>query len=160
MLQMRFAKSVAYALQDRIHFHLIDRWNDQRLGIDATGMHSPAELSLRGENAEFAVEYYATPTWIFRRLVDSLEIDVGRFVFVDYGCGKGRVLALAAERPFLRVEGVELSEKMHRVALGNIAKARASGALRAPVVVNHGDATQYVLPKHPLVIYLFNPFGK
>ena len=51
---MRFAKSVAYALQDRIHFHLIDRWNDRRLAIDATGMHPPAELSLQGENAEFA----------------------------------------------------------------------------------------------------------
>jgi SAM-dependent methyltransferase len=129
---MRFAKSVAYALQDRIHFHLIDRWTDRRLAIDATGMHSPAELSLQGENAEFAAEYFATPTWIYRHLVDSLEIDIRRFVFVDYGCGKGRVLALAAERPFLRVEGVELSQDLHRVAVRNVAKARNSGALRAP----------------------------
>jgi SAM-dependent methyltransferase len=157
---MRLAKSVAYALQDRIHFHLIDRWSDQRLGIDATGMHSPAELSLRGENAKFAAEYFATPAWIFRRLIDSLDIDVGRFVFVDYGCGKGRVLALAAERPFLRVEGIELSEDMHRMAVGNIGKARNSGALRAPVVVPHGDATDYELPRHPVVVYLFNPFGE
>jgi SAM-dependent methyltransferase len=160
MLQMWLAKSIAYALQDRIHFHLIDRWNDQRLGIDATGMHTPAELSLRGENAQFAVEYFATPSWIFQRLVDSLEIDVGRFVFVDYGCGKGRVLALAAERAFLRVEGVELSEDLHRLALRNIAEARRSGALRAPVLMHHQDATEYELPKEPLVIYLFNPFGE
>ena len=157
---MRLAKSVAYALQDRIHFHLIDRWSDQRLGIDATGMHSPAELSLRGENARFAAEYFATPAWIFRRLLDSLEIDAGRFVFVDYGCGKGRVLALAAERAFLRVEGVELSEDLHRLAVGNMAQARAGGALRAPVVVHHLDATDYELPKQPLVVYLFNPFGE
>jgi SAM-dependent methyltransferase len=157
---MRFAKSVAYALQDRIHFHLIDRWNDRRLAIDATGMHSPAELSLQGENAEFAAEYFATPTWIFRHLVDSLEIDIPRFVFVDYGCGKGRVLALAAERPFLRVEGVELSQDLHRVAVRNVAKARNSGALRAPILVHHQDATEYELPKERLVIYLFNPFGE
>src|SRR5258708_40163466 len=128
---MRLAKNVAYALQDRIHFRLIDRWSDQRLGIDATGMHSPAELSLRGENAQFAAEYFATPAWIFRRLLDSLAIDVGRFVFVDYGCGKGRVLALAAERAFLRVEGIGLSEDMHRLAVGKIAKARRTAALRA-----------------------------
>jgi SAM-dependent methyltransferase len=156
---MRLAKNVAYALQDRIHFHLFDRWSDQRLGIDTTGVHSPEELSLQGENAKFAVEYFATPAWIFRRLVDSLAIDVRRFVFVDYGCGKGRVLALAAERPFLRVEGVELSEDLHRMAVANIAKARNGGALRAPVVVHHQDATDYELPKHPLVVYLFNPFG-
>jgi SAM-dependent methyltransferase len=157
---MHSARTIAYALQDRVHFHLFDRWTDRRLGIDAAGMHSPGELSLKGENAAHAVEYFATPTWIFRRLVDSLAIDPRRFVFVDYGCGKGRVLALAAERPFLRVEGVELSEDMHRAAVENIAKAGNSGALRAPVLVHHRDATEYELPPEPLVIYLFNPFGE
>lgn len=157
---MHSARTIAYALQDRVHFHLFDRWNDRRLGIDAAGMHSPDELSLKGENAAYAVEYFATPTWIFRRLVDSLPIDPWHFVFVDYGCGKGRVLALAAERPFLRVEGVELSEDLHRAAESNIAKAQRNGALRAPVVVHHRDATEYELPREPLVIYLFNPFGE
>jgi tRNA1(Val) A37 N6-methylase TrmN6 len=71
-------------------------------------------------------------------------------VFVDYCYCKGRVLALAAERPFLRVEGVELSEDMHRAAVENIAKAKNDDALRAPVLVHHQDATQYELPKHPL----------
>jgi SAM-dependent methyltransferase len=157
---VRSARTIAYALQDRVHFHLFDRWTDRRLGIDTAGMHSPAELSLKDENAAHAVEYFATPTWIFQRLVNSLPIDPWHFVFVDYGCGKGRALALAAERPFLRVEGVELSEDLHRVAESNIAKARRSGALRAPVVVHHRDATEYELPREPLVIYLFNPFGK
>lgn len=157
---MPSTKTIAHALQDRVHFHLFDRWNDRRLGIDAAGMHSPAELSLKGENAAHAVEYFATPTWIFQRLVDTLPIDPWDFVFVDYGCGKGRVLALAAERPFLRVEGIELSEDMHRVAESNIANARRNGTLRAPVVVHHRDATEYELPQEPVVIYLFNPFGE
>jgi SAM-dependent methyltransferase len=157
---MQFVRSIAYSLQDRVHFHLIDRWTDRRLGIDAGGMHTPAELSLCGGNAQFTVEYFATPSWILRRLIGSLPIDVCRFVLVDYGCGKGRVLVLAAERAFLRVEGVERSEHLHRQAAGNVAKARSSGALRAPVFVHHRDATAYELPKQPLVIYLFNPFGE
>ena len=157
---MQFAKSIAYSLQDRVHFHLIDRWSDRRLGIDATGVLSPDQLSLQGENAEFANEYFATPTWLFRHLVDALEIDRRRFVFVDYGCGKGRVLALAAKRPFLRVEGVELSEDLHRIGVGNIADARRGGCLHTPVLVHRRDAAEFDLPKEPLVIYLFNPFGE
>jgi hypothetical protein len=49
---------------------------------------------------------------------------------------------------------------MHRAPVENIAKAKNNDALRAPVLVHHQDATQYELPKHPLVIYLFNPFGE
>jgi hypothetical protein len=53
-----------------------------------------------------------------------------------------------------------LSEDLHRAAVRNIAKARSSGALRTPVLVHHQDAAAYELPKQPLVIYLFNPFGE
>jgi len=81
-------------------------------------------------------------------------------VFVDLGSGKGRVILRAATRPFRRVEGVEFSEPLHRVALRNIDNARAAGALRAPVVANNMDATKFDPPREPLVIYCFNPVGK
>jgi len=80
-------------------------------------------------------------------------------VLVDYGCGKGRVLHW---RPNVRSSRrrVELSEDLPPSAVGNIAKARNCGALRAPVLMHHQDATEYEVPKEPLVIYLFNPFGE
>ena len=64
-------------------------------------------------------------------------------------------MLLAAQKPFLRVEGIELSEALCREASANAERA----TLRAPVIVRHADATAYDLPPEPLILYLFNPFG-
>lgn len=119
-------------------------------------------MSLQGPNAEQSTEYIGSPTWILSRALDRLQLNPRDFVFVDLGSGKGRVILRAATRPFRRVEGVEFSEPLHRVALRNIDKARAAGALRAPVVAHNSvmDATAFDPPREPLVIYSFNPFGK
>jgi hypothetical protein len=92
-----------------LHRHLLDPWQDWRLGIDASGRHWPSELSLQGANAEQASEYIGTPTWVLSRALDRLGINPRDFVFVDLGSGKGRVILRAGARPFRRVEGVEFS---------------------------------------------------
>ena len=143
-----------------MHRHLLDPWQDWRLGIDASGRHWPSELSLQGANAEQASEYIGTPTWVLSRALDRLGINPRDFVFVDLGSGKGRVILRAGARPFRRVEGVEFSEPLHRQAVGNIARAEALGHLRAPVIAHNIDAAKYDLPQEKLVIYSFSPFGK
>ncbi len=156
---MTLARTIAQSLQCRVHYRVFDRWGDRRLGIDASGLHKPGELALDGDNARYAVEYFGTPALLFQHALASLEIEPERFVFVDFGCGKGRALLLAAERPFRRVEGIELSRQLHCAARANIERAEARGALRAPVVVHRQDAVEYRLPRQPLVLYFFNPFA-
>jgi SAM-dependent methyltransferase len=148
---------IAQGMQARIHRHLLDPWQDRRLGIKATGLVRPSELRLEGRNAEHSNEYFGTPSLVLDRGLDALQLDHPRFVFVDLGCGKGRVLLRAAMRPFRRVEGIELSGAMHEVAVENIELAKP--LVRAPVVARHGDVTEYELPTEPLVLYLFNAFG-
>lgn len=147
-------------VQTRVHRHLLDPWQDRRLGIDASGWHLPGELALEGRNAAHASEYLGSPSWVFNRTLDRLGLDTKRFVFVDLGSGKGRTMLLAAQRQFLRVEGVELSDSMHRAALENIDRARNLGTVRAPIVARNMDVTDYELPEEPFVFYLFNPFGE
>jgi SAM-dependent methyltransferase len=154
------AVRIIRVLQMRLHRHLLDRWQDWLLGIDASGRVWPSELSLKGPNAEQASEYIGTPTWVLRRALDRLNLDTRNFVFVDLGSGKGRVILRAAARPFRRVEGVEFSELLHRIALKNIANAQAAGVLRSPVIAHNQDVAEFDVPKDPLVIYSFNPFGK
>jgi hypothetical protein len=134
-----------------LHRHLLDPWQDWRLGIDASGRHWPSELSLQGPNAEQAAEYIGTPTWVLSRALDRLGIDPRNFVFIDLGSGKGQVILRAGARPFRRVEGVEFSEPLHRLAIGNIASAKAAGHLRAPVVSRNLDATKYDLPREKVM---------
>ena len=154
---MGFIIDMMRGVQCRVHYRIFDRWADRRLGIDASGLHRPDELRLRGGNARHAVEYFGTPALVFRRAISG--IDPRRFTFVDFGAGKGRVLLLAAARPFLRVEGIELADELHREAVRNVARARERGLMRAPIITHHQDAAAYELPPEPLVLYLFNPFG-
>ena len=44
--------------------------------------------------------------------------------FVDFGCGKGRVVHQAARRPFRRVIGVEISPALAEIARTNLAARR------------------------------------
>lgn len=145
--------------QTRVHRHVLDPWQDSRLAINAAGQHRPGELSLEGRNAPHATEYFGSPSWVVDRALDALKLDPSRFVFVDFGCGKGRVLLRAATRSFRRVEGIELSRPMYEIALENIDHAKTAGLVRSPVVVHHSDVAAYALPEEPLVLYMFNSFG-
>ncbi len=156
-IAVRFAYRFRRGLLKRIHRRLLDPSFDRRRGVHTNGVHQPETLGLRGQHAEMAVEYEPTPTCLFRYLLGGLRIDFRRFVFIDLGSGKGRVLLLAAELPFLRVEGVELSTRMHQIAQKNI----ASIAKRESNVVSHNtDAAAYVFPAEPFVVFLFNPFER
>ena len=63
------------------------------VGVNNLGISD--DLTMRS-----ALHYVSSPVKFERHIIDSLEIDYMDFDFVDIGSGKGRVLMLAAERPF------------------------------------------------------------
>lgn len=76
-------------------------------------------------------------------------------VFVDVGCGKGRVVCCAARRPLRRVVGIENNPEAARAARTNAARLRGR---RAPVTILEADA-RTVDYGEATALYLFNPFG-
>jgi predicted RNA methylase len=95
----------------------------------------------------------------FREIVESLDVQFETTVFADIGSGAGRVVLMASEYPFKEVVGIELSRSLHATAEQNVlafpAARRQAGAVRLLCA----DATEFVLPPEPLVLYLYNPFG-
>lgn len=152
-------RRVVRAAQNRFHRHVLDSAFDRKHRVNTNGVQQPSELALRGENVAHANNYEPTPINVFRRAINSLRVDYSRFVLVDMGSGKGRTLLLAAERPFLRVEGIELAGDLHEIALQNIARTDAA-SLHASIINHHTDATKYQIPKEPFILYLFNPFSE
>ena len=73
--------------------------------------------------------------------------------FIDYGCGKGAVLALAVKYPFHRVVGVEISRKLVDIAVNNMTKLHIEGA---EIICN--DAREYKDIDEITYFYFFNPF--
>lgn len=160
VVRMPLIADIAKKIRIRIHRHLFDFGYDAHQAIETGTVLLPAQLHLVGENASHAMQYEPTPVKLFGYLLRRLarHFDFSQFVFVDIGSGKGRTLLLAAEGPFLRVEGVELAETLHRTALRNIRQVNSNGRRNAPIVLHSQDASTYCFPDTPLLIYLFNPF--
>jgi precorrin-6B methylase 2 len=99
--------------------------------------------------------HYATLSYstIFR-ILDHLALQQSD-VFVDIGCGKGRVLCCAARYPIGQVIGVELSEPLCDVARRNAQRLRRRRTL---ITVHHSPATDFDYSS-ATVLFLFDPFG-
>jgi SAM-dependent methyltransferase len=93
----------------------------------------------------------------FREMMNVLPIEFEKFTFLDIGSGKGRALLLAAERRFRRIIGVELLPELNEIARENAKRFSTARAEPHAIDTICADATEYELPRDPLVVYLFNP---
>lgn len=129
---------------------------DRRLPNSTREKVPSAGLGAAGQNAVHAVEYAPTSALTLHLALSRLPESLNDHVFVDFGAGKGRVLLLAAERPFKAVTGVEFSPELHRQAVENIAQAGQEGRVNCVLA----DAATFDLPPEPCVLYFYNPFGE
>lgn len=119
----------------------------------------PWELpSLKHKSVAEIHPYEAVSVRLFQTILSSLSIESGGFTFVDLGSGKGRALLLAAQYPFRKIIGIEISRELHRVAKTNV--DRYIGFTRNSIYeLRCMDATTYEFGPDPMVLFLFNPFG-
>src|SRR5262245_11220067 len=132
---------------------------DWRHGVHTSGDAKLESLTILGGNARHGVFYNPTRPKLVLEVLESLDIDYGRYHFVDLGSGKGRVLLVASEFPFQEICGVEFARQLHEIACENIRRYRSSSQKCKNVRSIHGDAAAFELPANPLVLYLANPFG-
>jgi SAM-dependent methyltransferase len=108
-----------------------------------------------------ATHYEPTPVAQCDVLLDALT-QPEHFTFVDVGSGLGRVLLLAAMRPFRQIIGVEVSRALAETARDNLTRRRRlDPPLRCKDVrIVCADASAYRFPPGDLAVYLYNPFGE
>jgi cyclopropane fatty-acyl-phospholipid synthase-like methyltransferase len=102
-----------------------------------------------------SIDYMPIP---YRHLARMLsKVDMGKdCVFLDYGCGMGRVVTVAATYPIRRVIGVELSHEMAAAARQNLARARDVKCRNVEFVEQ--NAADFEVPDDVSVIHFYNPF--
>ena len=100
--------------------------------------------------------YAPSPWHVLPRALRYIGVS-DRDVFVDFGCGKGRVVHQAARRPFRRVIGVEISPVLAEAARSGLAARRHRHRCRDVEIVV-ADATAFRVPDDLTVGYFYQPF--
>jgi len=134
-------------------YRVYEQYRDWLLGVKTSGDLTQLEL---GHTSE-CMPYQAVNYRCLDNMFSTLDIDPARDVFLDYGCGKGRAVAVAATLPFRRVIGIELSAGLAEAASANVKNIRAKRRCSDVEIVNC-DATQFTPPADANVIFFFNPF--
>lgn len=104
--------------------------------------------------------YVPTTASIIYSILTFLPLESEKFTFVDMGSGKGRALLVASEFPFQKIVGVELSDSLHRIAEDNVKLYKPASQQCASFDLKCMDALEYAYGDEPVVLYLFDPFGR
>ena len=100
--------------------------------------------------------YVPSPWHVLPRALRYLGVS-DRDVFVEFGCGKGRVVHQAARRPFRRVVGVEISPVLAEAARSGLA-ARSHQHRCRDVEIVVADVTAFRVPDDLTIGYFYYPF--
>ena len=127
-------------------------------GIRTTKIEPLSTLQLtRPEHLIHANSYSASQPEDIRSVFKNLGVDFRKYSFVDYGCGKGRVMAEAVRYPFKSVIGIDFAKELCEACKSNLEKVRATHRCGDVQVLN-ADATEFDLPREPCVVYIYNSF--
>lgn len=137
---------------ERLRFRFAEIARERKLGI-RTAVEDPEN----GSPTEYQ-PYVPAPYLCLDAAFAAAGIEPGRDSFLDYGCGKGRVVCVAATLPFARVIGIELRLELIDLAAANLARLRGRRCGAAELVT--GDAVAYEVPDDVSVICMFNPFTR
>jgi SAM-dependent methyltransferase len=121
-------------------------WFEASLGIDTRGAVEPP--------TDEGVHYTPLPYPMIIRMLKSLDLRP-KDVFVDIGCGKGRVVCCACRLSIKKVVALELNRDLLARALENVAGLRGRKAVVEPI---QQSAEDYSYPD-ATVVYFYNPFN-
>ena len=128
---------------------------ERRLGINTQGDVPGRELSSDPACHCYQVVNYSSLDSVF----GYLSIDPIHDVFLDYGCGKGRAVVVAATHSFRRVIGIDFAPSLADIARTNLRRAERHLRCRDVEIVTE-NAMNYIVPEDVNVLFLFNPFSE
>jgi SAM-dependent methyltransferase len=135
-----------------------DRFFDSRYGTETSALVENAAMSdVTSDNLSRGIRYEPTRALPFRRVLRAARIPTDG-VFVDMGCGKGRVCMLAIEHGFARVVGIDYSPRLCELSRKNLEIFKQRTGRRFEADIRVVDAVNYAFAGDETVLYLFNPF--
>jgi SAM-dependent methyltransferase len=145
----------------RLRTEVESRWFDFQHRIHTYRQVTTDKMIIGGANSPHATLYCPTHLRSGRQVFRNLPIaDFSRYIFIDFGSGKGRMLFLAAEHPFRSILGIEFAADLHATAEENIRRYRNPKQACFDIRSLNIDAAEFDFPNENCVLYFFFPFRR
>lgn len=145
----------------KVYILIIDFCFDIKYGIGTRKLIKLNDLTIKSNNKERGANYQATRVIPLRKLFHKIQLMIpAGSVFVDFGCGKGRVLLIAAQFGFSQAIGVEFAHELCEIATHNCANYKAKTAVRTQFQIIETDVVDYPININENVFFMFNPFDE
>jgi SAM-dependent methyltransferase len=136
---------------------------DRRYNVKTAFIILPDKLNYENPDIQKqAVQYQPSPAYtilkglkVFKKVC---SFDFKDATFIDYGCGAGRVMIIAAEYGFKKIIGVELSPYLVELCQNNI-KTYSHSHKNCNLTVVKQNAAEYIPPSDANVFFFYSPFG-
>jgi len=125
-------------------------------GINTTGADELASLAKKGIDTSHATIYMPISYVLLNTLLKQLPTKPVKH-FLDIGCGKGRILCVAAHNGINKVSGVDISKDLCADATANLELTKVQFPLLKYAVFTK-DAMNFEIAADVDCIFLFNPF--
>ena len=138
----------------------LDQSFERAYGLDTVSVTYLDGLSIESKNRSSGNYYEGTRLMPLRELIPQMQALVAQdSALVDCGCGKGKVLLVAAECGVRQVRGVEFASELCEIAESNWAKFDARKQTGSMVEIHCSDVLDYVIQPNDSMFFLFNPFN-
>jgi SAM-dependent methyltransferase len=134
---------------------------DRRFGVSTSGKIHLSTLNIDSDNQAAGTRYEPTAPSAFSEMMAALpQKMIPRATFIDIGCGRGRVLLMAAEHGFRQIIGIDFAADLCLTARDNVEQYRRCSNNSASFSIEQRDACTYDIPNQPGVLFLYNPFNE
>ena len=134
---------------------------DATFGVETSRPVEPWEIAeATDQTLSSNARYHPTPVGTVRAVIAAAKARHEEMSFVDYGCGKGRVMLVASDFPFRKIIGVEFARSLADVARQNVQRYRAPTQRCHVLEVCCQDAVEFAIPDDAGFFYFYEPFSK
>ncbi len=144
----------------RIATHIISKEvkGEKKYGLSSTGADELVSLANKGIDIQNSTIYMPASYDLLEHVFGQLPMSSFKHL-IDIGCGKGRVLCVAAHYGVTQVTGIDFSKEFCDSAKLNLAKTKQLFPGLSYKIVNN-DAFYFEIPDDADCIFMFNPFNE
>jgi SAM-dependent methyltransferase len=132
---------------------------ERKYHLNSIGLDRLRTLTVKGDNLSHSSIYQASSYYILEKGFDYLRSIIENNNITDYGCGKGRVLVVAAWYGFKNITGIDFAKALCLSAEENTRDAKTQFPSTVFNIVCD-DVVNYRVQQEQNVFFFFNPFDE